>query len=267
MEQKINEVKENFKTNIDSLEQKYNILNSQMEKFTKIIEEDKINKEKNKIKNEFEFKELEQDIKKMLSKQREYMKSYIDDYTKRIDNILINHSEEIKEENYVVKENINNLKNYMVNEINNVNNKIIEENEENIKKTDLKDDNTNSMDSSEDILKTIGANKNKINESKEEDEKSINLGGEINNKADNIKNENENDFFDDDFEGLNFGSTDFFNTIFEKDDKRENDVESYEEMDYNNYDNPFGNQLFNSLYENPFCTKEKKGNLDELLKK
>ena len=51
MEQKINEVKENFKTNIDSLEQKYNILNSQMEKFTKIIEEDKINKEKNKIKN------------------------------------------------------------------------------------------------------------------------------------------------------------------------------------------------------------------------
>ena len=132
MEQKINEVKENFKTNIDSLEQKYNILNSQMEKFTKIIEEDKVNKEKNKIKNEFEFKELEQDIKKMLSKQREYMKSYIDDYTKRIDNILINHSEEIKEENYVVKENINNLKNYMVNEINNVNNKIIEENEDKI---------------------------------------------------------------------------------------------------------------------------------------
>ena len=75
------------------------------------------------------------------------------------------------------------------------------------------------------------------------------------------------DFFDDDFEGLNFGSNDFFNIIFEKDDKRENDVESYEEMDYNNYDNPFGNQLFNSLYENPFCTKEKKGNLDELLKK
>lgn len=115
MEQKINEVKENFKTNIDSLEQKYNILNSQMEKFTKIIEEDKINKEKNKIKNEFEFKELEQDIKKMLSKQREYMKSYIDDYTKRIEDILINHSEEIKEENYVVKENINNLKNYILN--------------------------------------------------------------------------------------------------------------------------------------------------------
>ena len=139
------------------------------------------------------------------------------------------------------------------------------ENEENTKKIDLKDDNTNSMDSSEDILKTI--NKIKINESKEEDEKSINLGSEINNKTDDAKKNDDDDFFDDDFEGLNFGSNDFFNTIFEKDDKRENDVESYEEMDYNNYDNPFGNQLFNSLYENPFCTKEKKGNLDELLKK
>ena len=120
------------------------------------------------------------------------------------------------------------------------------------------------MDSSEDILKTI--NKNKINESKEEEEKTINSGCEINNKTDKIKNKNDDDFFDDDFEGLNFGSTDIFNTIFEKDDKRDNDVESYEEMDYNNYENPFGNQLFNSLYENPFCTKEKKGNLDELLK-
>ena len=41
--------------------------------------------------------------KKMLSKQREYMKSYIDDYTKRIDNILINHSEEIKEDTFQIQ--------------------------------------------------------------------------------------------------------------------------------------------------------------------
>ena len=105
------------------------------------------------------------------------------------------------------------------------------ENEENTKKIEIKDDNTNSMDSSEDILKTI--NKIKINESKEEDEKSLNLGSEINNKTDDAKKNDDDDFFDDDFEGLNFGSNDFFNTIFEKDDKRENDVESYEEMDYN----------------------------------
>ena len=38
-------------------------------------------------------------------------------------------------------------------------------------------------------------------------------------------------------------------------------------MDFNFHEHPFGNQLINYLYENPFCTKEKKGNLDELLKK
>jgi hypothetical protein len=43
IENKITEVKDNFKTNIDSLQQKYNILNSQMIKFNQIIEEDKIN--------------------------------------------------------------------------------------------------------------------------------------------------------------------------------------------------------------------------------
>ena len=44
----------------------------------------------------------------------------------------------------------------------------------------------------------------------------------------------------------------------------------YEEYDEDDeYDNCglFGKQLLNSLYENPFCTNEKKGNLDELLKK
>ena len=50
IESKINEVEENFNTNIDSLEQKYNILKEQISKFAKIIEEDKINKEKSKKK-------------------------------------------------------------------------------------------------------------------------------------------------------------------------------------------------------------------------
>ena len=132
IENKIKEVKDNFKTNVDSLEQKYSILNSQMIKFNQIIEEDKINKEKNKIKNELELKELEQEIKNMLTKEREFMKSYIDDYTKKIEETIINHAQEIKEENDMIKENIENLKNYMENEINNVNNNIISENEEKI---------------------------------------------------------------------------------------------------------------------------------------
>ena len=38
IESKINEVEENFNTNIDSLEQKYNILKEQITKFAKMIE-------------------------------------------------------------------------------------------------------------------------------------------------------------------------------------------------------------------------------------
>ena len=143
---------------------------------------------------------------------------------------------------------------------------------EKIKKIDVKEDNTISMDSFEqDILNNI--NKNKINESKEEDEKSLN--NIINNYSlnENIKNKNEEEQKDkelnlneDDFDDFNFPSSDFFNTIFKKDSQEDNDIEDNEEEDIDNYD-PFGKQLLNSLYENPFCTKERKGNLDELLKK
>ena len=107
---------------------------------------------------------------------------------------------------------------------------------------------------------------NKKNEEKEEDEKSSNdvynnnFINEIlnNNNDENKKDNNSNDI---DFEDF---STDFFNNIFKNENNSgDNDYEINEE--------DFGNcGLFdktNSLYENPFCTNEKKGNLDELLKK
>ena len=103
IENKIIEVKDNFRTNIASLEQKYNILNSQMNKFSQIIEQEKIKKEKNKINKEIELKELEQDIKNMLLQERDFMKSYIDDYSKKIEEIIINYSQEEKEENETIK--------------------------------------------------------------------------------------------------------------------------------------------------------------------
>ena len=48
METKINEVEDNFKTNIESLEQKYTILNEQIGKFSKMLEEEKTLKKKRK---------------------------------------------------------------------------------------------------------------------------------------------------------------------------------------------------------------------------
>ena len=169
IEGKINEVKENFKTNIDSLQQKYSILNTQMTKFNSIIEEEKLNKEKNKIQKELELKQLEEDIKNILSQERNFMKSYIDEYTKKIEDIIFNHTQEIKEENDIIKENIINLKNYMENEINNVNNKIIEENEDKI---------NNIKNITEDIGQKFGEIKENIETQKQ--------------KREEIENEHEN---------------------------------------------------------------------------
>ena len=54
IEQKINDVEGTFQLNLDSLEQKYTILKEQIAKFSRLIEEDKLNKEKIKNKNEEE---------------------------------------------------------------------------------------------------------------------------------------------------------------------------------------------------------------------
>ena len=132
MESKIKEVEENFKTNIDSLDQKYAILNEQFENFSKMLEEEKILKEEKRIKNEEELNEFEQDIKNVIADEREYLKAYVDDCVKKIEDLLISHSQEVREENNTIKENVENLKNYIENEINNANNKINEENEDKI---------------------------------------------------------------------------------------------------------------------------------------
>ena len=121
----------------------------------------------------------------------------------------------------------------------------------------------------------FGNYKNETNKEKQEDEKKIE-NNTINNENITNKNEEEqkdNISLEDDFDDLNFGSTDFFNSIFKKDSNETNednggDYNENEDED-DDYDNCglFGKQILNSLYENPFCTNEKKGNLDELLKK
>ena len=78
IESKINEVEENFNTNLDSLEQKYNILKDQIGKFAKMIEEDRLNKEKAKNKNSEDLKNFESKIKEMMLEEREFLKNYVD---------------------------------------------------------------------------------------------------------------------------------------------------------------------------------------------
>ena len=76
----------------------------------------------------------------------------------------------------------------------------------------------------------------------------------------NNDNNDEND--------IDFNKFDFFNS--DKNGERSEDDEEKEKEDENedynlNY-NIFNDHVF-SLYDNPFCTEEKKGDLDQLLKK
>jgi len=120
----------------------------------------------------------------------------------------------------------------------------------------------------------------KINEIKEdekiEDEKSISnnefvnkIENEILNENDNEnENENEEDNKDDEENIEDFDlKIDIFNTDDKKEEKsEEEEVENEEEIDDDSY-NIFNDPIFGSWYHNPFCTEEKKGDLDGLLKK
>ena len=89
IEQKINDVEETFTTNIDSLEQKYTILKEQIAKFSKLIEDDKMSKDKLKNKNAEELKEFEEKIKGMMAEEREFLKNYVDNAVKKIEEMIL----------------------------------------------------------------------------------------------------------------------------------------------------------------------------------
>ena len=68
-----------------------------------MIEEEKTLKEKKKIKNEEEIKGFEKYIKEILSDEREFLKSYMDECAKKIEEIILNQNQEIKNENELLK--------------------------------------------------------------------------------------------------------------------------------------------------------------------
>ena len=124
IESKINEVEENFNTNLDSLEQKYNILKDQIGKFAKMIEEDRLNKEKAKNKNSEDLKMFEGKIKEMMLEEREFLKNYVDNAVLKIEELISNYDKESKDENDAMKATVEELKNYMNTELPNLNAKI-----------------------------------------------------------------------------------------------------------------------------------------------
>ena len=99
IENKITEVEENFNSNLESLEQKYNILKEQIGKFAKMIEEDRLNKEKAKNKNSEDLKVFEGKIKEMMLEEREFLKNYVDNAVLKIEELISNYDKESKDEN------------------------------------------------------------------------------------------------------------------------------------------------------------------------
>ena len=83
----------------------------------------------------------------------------------------------------------------------------------------------------------------------------------------NINNENNNN--DDELEEIDFNldSIDIFNT-----DKNKENIEGENEAEIEDDENvpnfyAFNDHIFGQLYDNPFCTEEKEGQLEKLLKK
>ena len=130
IEQKINTVEDTFNTNLDSLEKKYSILKEQLVKFSKLIEEDRANKEKAKNKNYDDLKQFETKVKGMMTEEKEFIKNYTDNAVKRLEGLILKYEKDSKEENDSLKTTIEGLKNCLNTELPNLNAKIDEENNE-----------------------------------------------------------------------------------------------------------------------------------------
>ena len=130
-------------------------------------------------------------------------------------------------------------------------------------------------------IKTIETKKEeeiaKVEEIKE-DEKLIeevksNSNEILNRLGNEIENDNENDSDDNNQEEDDLDDFDFKLDIFnsnnknEEKEKPEEEVENEEEIEDDDGYNIFNDPIFGSWYNNPFCTEEKKGDLDRLLKK
>ena len=108
----------------------------------------------------------------------------------------------------------------------------------------------------------------KIEEPKIEDEQSNSINDYLYKNENQSEEDNKDE--EDNTEDFNL-KIDLFNTDSNKkkeksEDEEEEECENDEEIDDQSY-NIFNDPIFGSWYHNPFCTEEKKGDLDKLLKK
>ncbi len=96
--------------NFNIMDKKYNNLKDQILKLTKIIEEEKFQKDQIKIKQAEDFNTLEEQIKNLLEDEQNNMHNFAENLMKKIDNQIESMEKEYKNENEIINENLKELK-------------------------------------------------------------------------------------------------------------------------------------------------------------
>ena len=110
LENKIIDVDSKMNDNLEILDKRYNSLKEQIAKLTKIIEEERNQKENLKTKQAEDFKNLEVQIKSLLEEEQQNMQNFADNLINKIDLQIHEMDKEYKSENEIIKNSIGNLK-------------------------------------------------------------------------------------------------------------------------------------------------------------
>lgn len=116
IENRILDVDNKMSDNFEILDKKYNNLKDQVAKLTKIIEEEKHQKEILKTKQAEDFRNLELQIKSLLEEEQQNMQNFADNLINKIDLQIHEMDKEYKNDNEIIKNSISALKeNFEVN--------------------------------------------------------------------------------------------------------------------------------------------------------
>lgn len=110
LDSKITDVDNKMNDNYEILDKKYNNLKDQILKLTKIIEEEKNQKEIAKTKQVEDFRNLEIQIKTILEEEQQNMQNFADNLINKIDLQIHEMDKEYKSENEIIKNSISSLK-------------------------------------------------------------------------------------------------------------------------------------------------------------
>jgi predicted protein tyrosine phosphatase len=113
LELKLENLEENFKSSIDTLECKHNALREHITKLKVIVEDEKNYKEEMKKNYIRELKELGVRINLQINEEREYMKNYTENLFNKLESSLIKLEKNTKIENEEIRKNLNYLKEHI----------------------------------------------------------------------------------------------------------------------------------------------------------